>query len=59
LWQEPNNRYTVIAFVRNAFDDEGFEAAGASMSSWGVQTRTLSLTAPRTYGMEVQFRFGK
>jgi iron complex outermembrane recepter protein len=59
LWQEPNNRYTVIAFVRNAFDDEGFEAAGATMSAWGVQSRTLSLTAPRTYGMEVQFRFGK
>ena len=53
-----NNRYTIIAFVNNAFDDEGFEAAGASQSAWGVQSRTLSLTAPRTYGLEVQFRFG-
>jgi iron complex outermembrane receptor protein len=58
MWQEPNNKYTVIAFVRNAFDDEGFESAGATMSAWGVQSRTLSLTAPRTYGLEVQFRFG-
>jgi iron complex outermembrane receptor protein len=58
LWQHPNNRYTFIAFVNNAFDDEGFEAAGASMSAWGTQSRTLSLTAPRTYGIEMQFRFG-
>ncbi len=28
------------------------------MSAWGVQSRTQSLTAPRTYGLEVQFRFG-
>jgi hypothetical protein len=28
------------------------------MSAWGTQTRTLSLTAPRTYGLELQFRFG-
>jgi iron complex outermembrane recepter protein len=58
LWQHPNARYTVIAFVNNAFDDIGFEAAGATQSAWGTQTRTLSLTAPRTYGLEVQFKFG-
>ena len=58
LWNGNNNRYTLIAFVNNAFDDEGFEAAGASSSAWGTQSRTLSLTAPRTYGLEVQFRFG-
>ena len=58
LWQHPNSRYTLIAFVNNAFDDDGFEAAGATQSLWGVQSRTLSLTAPRTYGLEVQFRFG-
>jgi hypothetical protein len=28
------------------------------MSAWGVQSRSLSLTAPRTYGLEVQFKFG-
>jgi iron complex outermembrane receptor protein len=58
LWQHPNNRYTFIAFVNNALDDDGFEAAGATQSAWGTQSRTLSLTAPRTYGIEVQFRFG-
>jgi iron complex outermembrane receptor protein len=58
LWNGSDNKYTFIAFVNNAFDDTGYEAAGAAMSAWGVQSRTLSLTAPRTYGLEVQFRFG-
>ncbi len=58
LWNEPNNRYTIIAFCKNVFDDEGFETAGASMSAWGVQSRSLALTFPRTYGIEAQFRFG-
>ena len=39
-------------------DDVGYEAAGASLSAWGTQTRTLSLSAPRTYGMELLFLFG-
>jgi hypothetical protein len=58
LWNGNDNKYTFIAFVSNAFDDIGYEAAGASMSSWGVQSRSQSLTAPRTYGLDVQFRFG-
>jgi len=58
LWSGNDNKYTFIAFVNNAFDDTGYEAAGASMSAWGVQSRSLSLTAPRVYGLEVQFRFG-
>ena len=58
LWNEPNDRYTIIAFAKNVFDDEGYEAAGATMSAWGVQSRTRSLTFPRTYGIEAQFRFG-
>ena len=58
MWNGSDNRYTVIAFVNNAFDDVGYEAAGATQSAWGTQSRTLSLTAPRTYGLELQFRFG-
>ena len=58
LWNEPNNRYTIIAFAKNVFDQEGYEAASASMSAWGVQSRFRSLTFPRTYGIEAQFRFG-
>jgi iron complex outermembrane receptor protein len=58
LWNEPNDRYTIIAFAKNLFDQEGYEAASATMSAWGVQTRSRSYTFPRTYGIEAQFRFG-
>jgi iron complex outermembrane recepter protein len=58
LWNEPNDRYTIIAYGKNVFDQEGYEAASATMSAWGVQTRTRSYTFPRTYGIEAQFRFG-
>ena len=30
LWNEPNDRYTIIAFAKNVFDDEGYEAASAT-----------------------------
>jgi len=58
LWNAPDGRYTLIGFVRNVFDDEGYEAVGATQSAWGVRTLTISPTAPRVYGVEAQFRFG-
>jgi iron complex outermembrane receptor protein len=57
-WQEAQNRYSVIAYVRNTFDDEGFDAVSASSTASGI-TRNLSLTPPRQYGVELQYRFGK
>jgi iron complex outermembrane receptor protein len=59
LWNGQGKRYTIIGFVKNVFDDEGYERADASQSAWGVRSRSLGLTPPRTYGMEVQFRFGQ
>jgi iron complex outermembrane receptor protein len=59
VWQQAKNAYTIIGFVKNAFDEEGYEAASGSMSAWGVQSRFLTLTPPRTYGVEMQFRFGQ
>lgn len=58
LWNAPDGRYTLIGFVRNVFDAEGYEAVGATQSAWGVRTLTISPTAPRVYGVEAQFRFG-
>jgi iron complex outermembrane receptor protein len=58
LFTDAQDRFTLIAFLRNAFDDEGYERADATQSSWGVRERELGLTAPRTYGLEAQFRFG-
>jgi iron complex outermembrane recepter protein len=59
LFTDAKNRFTLIAFLRNAFDDEGYERADATQSAWGTRSLQLALTAPRTYGLEAQFRFGQ
>lgn len=58
LFTDAKDRFTVIGFVRNVFDDEGYERADANQSSWGVRSLQLGLTPPRTYGLELQYRFG-
>ena len=57
-WQNTANTYSIIGFARNVFDDEGFDGVGASSTASGI-SQTFSLTPPRQYGLEVQFRFGK
>jgi iron complex outermembrane recepter protein len=61
LWNDAQNRYTVIGFVKNAFDEVGYgsstPAHGGARTAVGVR-REVSLTFPRTYGMELQYRFG-
>ena len=57
LWNAANNRYTVIGSVKNAFDEVGYgSSSGGTPTPVGVR-RTVSLTYPRTYGMELQYRF--
>ena len=83
LWKGPDNRYTIIGYVKNVFDDLGYAGgAGGSRTTgtfaagtpgvapglpgpvpgtvFGVQGGprfTYALTPPRTYGIEVQYRF--
>jgi iron complex outermembrane receptor protein len=68
-WSSADNHYTVIAFGRNLLDEDGFDGAGATYQNQipfgGVNLRTIpraisrnfSLTPPRTYGLELQYRF--
>ena len=78
IWKEAQNRYTVIAFIKNAFDKEGFTSTGstnptavfanpnttfacgsptgACLTQTGTQI-SRGLIAPRTYGVELQYRF--
>lgn len=58
LWKDAQNRYTLIGFVRNVFDQEGYEAVGATQTAWGSRSFSVSPTPPRVYGVEAQFRFG-
>ena len=70
-WDPPNGKTRVIAYVKNLFNDIGYDAgavgyrfAGTSNSPAGVGTTTIqgvysnySVTPPRTYGVEVQYKF--
>jgi len=72
LWNDGDDRYTVIGFVKNVFDNTGFTSNGSNTPTAIfdsppnpqvgslVQTRTAitrGLIAPRTYGVELQYRF--
>lgn len=70
-WDAPNGKVRMIGFVKNLFDDLGYDAgatgfrfAGTSNNAAGVGTteiqgvfRNFSVTPPRTYGVEVQYKF--
>ncbi|HEX7946493.1 MAG TPA: TonB-dependent receptor, partial [Phenylobacterium sp.] len=72
-YKDKKDHYTIIAFVKNLLDDEGYangatatRRAGATPTfvnptpgRTGVfgQTTTYELNPPRTYGVEVQYRF--
>ena len=57
IFNDAGNRYSVIAWVRNAFDNEGFDGVTAAATASGV-TQSYSLTPPRHVGVEFQYRFG-
>jgi len=72
IWKEAKNQYSVIAFVKNAFDKDGFTSTGSTnptatyanpnpgspgfLQQTGVSI-TRGLIQPRTYGLELQYRF--
>ncbi|HEX5377273.1 MAG TPA: TonB-dependent receptor [Phenylobacterium sp.] len=76
LWKDGEDRYQLIAYVKNAFEEEGFTSTGSTNptaifgspnpgltvggSTYLRQTGvaiTRGLIQPRTYGLEVQYRF--
>jgi iron complex outermembrane receptor protein len=84
IWKAADRHYTIIAYVKNLFDDLGYEGGGSSSRLSGVYAPstiaalginpglpsangtfnavqgysfTYPLTPPRTYGVEVQYRF--
>ena len=52
-----NNRYTIIAFGRNIFDQLGYEGMASSGTALAGIGRSPVLTPPRTFGVELQYRF--
>ncbi|WP_372785904.1 TonB-dependent receptor [Phenylobacterium sp.] len=73
-WKGKDNKYSVIAYVKNLFDDLGYDggATGARIAGTLPGATVVSpqrnvvqpgfnitypLTPPRTYGVELQYRF--
>ncbi|MFM8940431.1 MAG: TonB-dependent receptor domain-containing protein, partial [Phenylobacterium sp.] len=67
LWMPTGGKYTLIAYVKNAFDTDGYAAAVAASQRNNSSTvpsdkylngaRNFELTPPRIFGLEVQYRF--
>jgi iron complex outermembrane receptor protein len=72
IWKEARNKYSLIAYVKNAFDQQGYTSTGSTnpyaifgspspaIGVGGPQTAvaiTRGLIQPRTYGLELQYRF--
>ena len=61
-WTDSSDRYTIIVFADNVFNTVGTDgASGQIVSAPGLNPtivdKFISLTAPRTYGIELQARF--
>ncbi len=66
-WTDADDRYTVIAYGKNIFDDLGYYEGSTSTRRAGINpalgplvqgiNTTYGLTPPRTFGVEVQYRF--
>ncbi|MDB5427685.1 MAG: hypothetical protein JWR43_1660, partial [Phenylobacterium sp.] len=72
-WKDRDNKYSVIAYVKNLFDTLGYDGgavgsriAGSNFAGVGVPLTNVvqpgfnvsyPLTPPRTYGLELQYRF--
>jgi iron complex outermembrane receptor protein len=72
VWTDAKNRYTVILFGKNVFNTLGYDGVSGNLVTSvtpsvllptkatgevaGV-SRTISLTAPQIFGVEIQYRF--
>lgn len=62
IWTSTGQRYRVIGYVKNLFDEVGYDAAsGVLLASPPAAPETVSqtygLTPPRTVGLQLQYRF--
>ena len=57
LWRDTQQRYTAILFLKNAFDEVAYQSStGGSPTAVGSR-QTVTLNFPRTFGLELQYRF--
>jgi iron complex outermembrane receptor protein len=58
-WTDAQDRYELSAYGRNVLDETGLDATTGDRQDDGMILQTWSLTPPRTYGFEFQYRFGQ
>jgi iron complex outermembrane recepter protein len=56
-WTDTQDRYNIILFCNNVFNTLGYDAASGTLLAPGDILEGPSLTAPRTFGMQFQYRF--
>jgi iron complex outermembrane receptor protein len=66
-WTASDGKYVIIAYVRNLFDTEGYDAAvvgsqrnlnpAVPSDQFANGAQNLELTPPRTFGVELQYKF--
>jgi iron complex outermembrane receptor protein len=63
-WSGMHDRYEVVLFVKNLFNTLGYDAAGGATANYTgnpgnptTQDTAYDLTPPRTYGVEVHYKF--
>ncbi|WP_309644880.1 TonB-dependent receptor domain-containing protein [Phenylobacterium sp.] len=58
LWKDADDRFTVIGFVKNLTDEVAYQSSTPTVPSPQIgNRRTVKLNFPRTYGVELQYRF--
>ena len=58
-WASKDGKYQIIGYVKNVGDTKGYDAADAgTQTSMGTgATQVLELNPPRTYGVELHYKF--
>lgn len=62
IWTSADDSYRVIGYVKNVFDEVGYDTAEGTQydptfSPFLAVSQTYGLMPPRTFGVQVQFRF--
>ncbi|CAN5496087.1 TonB-dependent receptor [soil metagenome] len=58
LWKDGQDRFTIIGYVKNLTDEVAYQSSTPTVPSPQVgNRRTVKLNFPRTYGVELQYRF--
>ncbi|WP_305677525.1 TonB-dependent receptor [Phenylobacterium sp.] len=58
LWKDGDSRFTIIGYVKNAFDETAYQSSTtSSVTAANTFRRTVKLNFPRTFGVEFQYRF--